>query len=316
MAGYKDSLTTEISALTDLILFLQNCKQKKLKTSEVGILLKYFYSGENQFRDNYPEIYQKLDHEVIALLKKEYQSDQSNVSELAMTSFSILSHLSNQDRNNTFLPKSLKKALKIAEKKLRKTENHLTLVKEIEEDFEKKLTGAKEAKKRRKADQVAKLTLNQDAIEQQGKVSIRKIERLITEVEELVNAHYEAAQSLLESILPKDNFTNPFGHFRETGVKAQNFINRMKELLAQLLRNNWDVKRGLSMNLAILNGIEAVSLGDSKDFVTSINGLCDEIFDAEPDMLLALNWWLKSLKTFERELARVLKKWEQKQILL
>jgi len=61
MNEYIDSLVREVSVLSDLIQFLQICKNKKISAYEINILLRYFYSDESQFKENHSDIYLKLD---------------------------------------------------------------------------------------------------------------------------------------------------------------------------------------------------------------------------------------------------------------
>ncbi|NVM31696.1 MAG: hypothetical protein HWN65_22855 [Candidatus Helarchaeota archaeon] len=314
MDGSKNILAGEVLALKDLIQFLKGCKNKKISASEINTLLRFFYSDESQFKEDYPKIYQKLDPEVISLLKKEYQYDNYKESMLKHIAIITYSHFSDRNHLYAYTPSSIRKALKIAEQKLKEVEGLLDHIKMIKKNLEEKLEHAKEIKKRRKLELKAKLTMNQSAIQRESARLLENIEKLIVKIQELVNTSNKKVQSTLNNPILKEILMGITARFLEKGNDAEKFTAQMKKLYSQILNKEWDVIRKQELNLlekAIFRGISAIALGDSEDFITKIDDLHKEIFDEEPDLLLTLNWWLKCLESFEHEFGIVVKHYQQ-----
>ena len=309
----EEDLESEIFELKDLILFLKSCAKKKFKKYEVDEIFHNFYRDENRFKLYCSKIYQKLDPEMIASLRK------ATLKQAAMM------YLYDY-KTHSFMPISIKKAIKKITKIIAHKKEELNNIKDSDKRSIERLEQAKALKEKRKLEQKEKFILDhpngldKDVIEQQSNILFTNVEDVIAKMQELINARFDKVQSDIDSV-PYEEIKESMQEstqifrslFERNVISANEFINQMKAMYTQLASEDFEAIRvfwNSSMEIAIMNGIDAIALDDSKaeKFLTAISHLDREIFDDSPDLQCALYWWLKALTMFYQSLARVVKR--------
>lgn len=312
--GFEEFLSKDILGLEDLVQILKSCANKKLKADEIDVILRYFYrDGENEFKNRYPKIYQNLEPEMISLLGMDLLEQASTI------------HLFDP-KSNSFISSSIKKAIEKITKILKIRIEDLNNRKRIQNYLKEQLEQVKITEKKRKLEQKESFLrdhphgLDKNAIEHQSKILFTNIEDLSAKTLKSIAARYNGLQSAIDRILDED-IKEPmqeriqiYRSFFESIIKsAKDFIDQMKAMFIQLGSQNFEVIRAFwnsSMELAILSGINATTLDESKseEFLTSMNHLRDETFNESPDLQCAFYWWLKGLKAFYQSYHNTTKK--------